>query len=150
MSDNPQFKHIIDLALQRKQQDAAAKEQSQIDEELRVQLNFGKVREALDEIVLPVFRAAARELTEAGCYASVQDTRDTSNETKRLTLLASLHAGAMTAQPPQTYATLSYEGNAVSLAFTCRASGATLSLPITAITQEAVTAQVAKFLGNCL
>jgi hypothetical protein len=150
MNQEPRFTEVIKSALQSKQQDTDSRTQALLDEEKRIQLNFAKIREILDTIVLPVFRAAYRDLTEAGCYAKVVETYDTSHETRKLTLRVSLDAGPLCSTPPQTYASLSFEGNASTLAFTVRASGATTQLPMTAISDELVTGQTAKFISNSL
>lgn len=150
MNPDPDFTRIIDLALERQSQLAADQEQDARSEEQRIQLNLGKVRYALDDIVLPIFQQAAAALNSRGCFAQVEETRVNPANIKRVALIVSLSAGLPVTQGPQSYKTLSYEGDPATLAFVRKTPDTKLSLGLPQITTEAVTAEISKFLQTYL
>ena len=147
MNNTPDFSHIIDLALQRKQMSEDESSAAKRAEEQRVSLNREKVREVLDGAVLPVFQAAAEQLQRAGCYVRVDETRGVVGTRNSVCLVAALRAGILAVQPPQCFATLSYEGDSATLAFKCSADGEIRLLSIDQVTAELVAQDVAEFLG---
>lgn len=148
MNDEPDFTQVISSALAKRQAEQQAGAQTARDEQTRLHLNFGVVEKTLATEVLPVLQVAARQLTAAGGYARLEETKVVQTLAKSVVLVASLNAAPTIArQPPQTYQTLRYEGDPDTLAFIVSITGQSprkVTLPD--ITSEEVTRQVTEFL----